>query len=171
MLLPGTGEATGLCGPWEGDKLSTDPGDDPIAVPVPTPDGSEILMRVHLEGARLEGDIDTAGLNGVLLGGGIPPDELAAVLRSSIGSEPHLLAMTDGCPEYGNTIEGCETLVPGEGECTADGYVSEVEFRCHSIIHQVLEPDVPPAHPGGTPRVSLGIALDALPATIVPIVP
>lgn len=167
-LLTDSGNPGRLCGRWEENRLIADPGETPLLVPVPTPDGSDILMRIHLAGARLDGEIDGTGIHGAFLGGGIPSAEFETLLYAEITADPLLLTLMDGCPDYGHTIAGCETLVPGTGDCAQDGVISPLEFRCHSIVHQLLSPDLPLDLTGGEPRVSLGVAIDAVPAIVVP---
>jgi hypothetical protein len=170
-----------LCGAWDGGRLLTDPGTETLLLPIPVTDASGGLQLAHFEGARLEGVIDATGFQGLILAGGVPETEarnltLAAMgrsINSLITTSPDdtsaltALELFDGCPDYGHSFLGCESFVSGEGDCTEDRVVTELELRCHPIIGQIITPDLPRWRSGTEQRLSMGMKVDAVPVTVV----
>jgi hypothetical protein len=93
-------------------------------------------------------------------------DEIAADPTGTVAST--VLEMFDGCPDYGTTIAGCEDVATS-ADCALDEVITHKELVCHSIVNQVLTPDVDSDGDGVKDLISLGLMVEeAVPVTINP---
>jgi hypothetical protein len=169
VLRPEAPRDVHLCGEWQDGRLTTEPGEDAVVVPLPLPllDAAGTLPLVPLEGARFDGVIDATGLHEVAFGGGVPVSSVAAALIAIVQADEAWVTRLDGCPADFSAIAGCEGLVRGLDECRVDRTITATELRCHLETKGALRSDLAAWRPGGEPRISFTLRLDAVPAVIV----
>jgi hypothetical protein len=172
-----------LCGSMRNGTLIAGPSDLSVTFPLP---GVATPLTVTLEQAQMvtsdDGEIDEDGFTGLIIGGGLSKhqvdtsivpavidflnDEIAADPTGTVAST--VLEMFDGCPDYGTTIAGCEDVATS-ADCALDEVITHKELVCHSIVNQVLTPDVDSDGDGVKDLISLGLMVEeAVPVTINP---
>ena len=124
-----------------------------------------------------------AELAEVMLGGGVPAEQIDTVLYPAlliwmnevIQADPTdpmaegMIELLDG--RCNTTVEGCENVTPGTGECDDTAHppvITDTELRCNTMMNGALSPDVD-LDGDGTPEViSVGLRIEsAVPVTIV----
>jgi hypothetical protein len=165
-----------LCGRWDQGRLVTDPSIAPLVMPIPMVDETGGYRTAHLEGALVQGTIDATGIRGMLLAGGLPASEARVIIvdallepineRLAQDPQDEIARRFDG--SCTTTIPGCDFAIPGEGDCAEDLVVTWLELWCHSIVNQLVSPDLKiPWRFGTEQRLSLGVQIDAVPVAIV----
>jgi hypothetical protein len=170
-----------VCGRLTTNELMAGPA-EAVDMPFPLP-GMGALM-FNLRQVQLLGTTTETGWTEVMLGGGVPEEQIDSVLYPAllqwmnelIQADPNdelaqgMIMLLDGLCD--NTLEGCESTVQGAGECdnTADPpVISETELRCSRMMSTALSPDVDLDGDGTPDAISVGLRIEAaVPVTIVP---
>lgn len=182
-LAPEASVNVGMCGRdseqvYGGPALSA-----PLRFPVPWP-GAGGTVEVNLQSYYVQGDVSASGGHELLIGGGITPTQvysellpmLAGLINRIIAAAPDgeetltLLGLFDGACIQLDDVQGCETILNGEGACDGSAVPPEItvtELACNALLHSALSPDFDSDGDGVEDLISFGARLVVVPATIV----
>ncbi len=169
-----------VCGRLVGGELLAGPGT--VRMPFPQP-GMGLLMY-NMQFLQLVGMTTADGWTEVMLGGGVPAEEIDTVLfpalqlwMNELIQEDPTGSMAEGMIELldgtcNATIPGCEDVVQGEGECdntASPPVITDTEIRCNMMMVQALSPDVDLDGDGTPDVISVGLRIEsAVPVTVAP---
>lgn len=168
-----------VCGRIVGGELAAGPNN--LTMPFPLP-GMGVLM-LDLQATQLVGATTADGWTAVMLGGGVPAEQIDTVLfpallvwMNQVIQDDPTGAMAEGMIELldgtcNATIAGCENVIPGEGECdntASPPVITDTEIRCNMMMTSALSPDIDLDGDGENDVISVGLRIEAaVPVTIV----
>ncbi len=168
-----------VCGRLVGGALAAGPGT--VRMPFPQP-GMGILMY-DMQFLQVVGMTTADGWTEVMLGGGVPAEQIETVLFPALRIWMNELiqddptgSMAEGMIELldgtcNATIAGCEDVIPGEGDCDDSVFppvITDTEIRCNMMMTQALSPDVDLDNDGIPDVISVGLRIEsAVPVTVV----
>lgn len=173
-----------LCGQLIQGYVEAGPSDLTISIAF-----GDILLDLPLSSAQviaMEHPMTPDSWTDVMIGGGLSKDTINNIVIPEVVKWLNEATLED--PEGGigefviNSLdgdcspvpEGCEDVVPGEGECSywdpatePDGpVITETEIRCSNLFATALRPDVDSDGDGVRDLVSLGVMVSAVSITI-----
>lgn len=171
-----------LCGSWIEKELATSPSDTTFSVSLPELGTLELTLSNFMVRTVDDPESDYFGRSAVdgtlwtdvMVGGGLSRYEIEQELIpfwaqyfSNLAPGPDLtpqpiIDFLDGNCEPMPDVEGCATVVPGEGECddtSVPPVITETELRCNYALRQVLAPDVDSDGDGVPDLLSFGFRI------------
>jgi len=168
---------TYMCGKIASGNPTVGPGE--MEVPVPLPGN---VSKVVLEQAMMfQGTISETGWTGVYVAGGLPKSEIQGVIVPAVTTllNDVLASYPPANPTYKavlnvfdsdclSTVEGCESVQNGQGQCLDDGTITETEVRCNALFAGLVDPDLDIDHDGKSDLLSFGYKVEkAVPITLL----
>ena len=170
-----------LCGSLASGYLEAGPGT--IEVPLWLY-GNIVYLPVDYARMISDSAVDQNGWIDMMIGGGLTRDTIdnhliptlvdalnAEVIAYPTGAAADfvLTSLDAACDPI---VEGCDTVVNGQGDCTAwtgeatDPPLTDTEIKCNLMLASALTPDVDTNNDGENDLVSMGIRVQAISVTV-----
>lgn len=142
-------------------------------------------LMFDLQATQMVGSTTVDEWTEVMVGGGVSAEQIDTLLfpallvwMNQIIADDPTGSMAEGMIELldgtcNNTIEGCETVVQGEGEGECDNtanppVITDTELRCNMMMTTALSPDVDLDDDGTPDVISVGLRIErAVPVAVV----
>jgi len=177
LLAPEADRTSFLCGELLDTGYTAGPG--PFVLPIPLMGGITFL-EVLLARAVCVNPLTPESVTDMQVGGGLTRTTVENQLLPAIQvmlNEETLSNPTGETAQYvlswvdsncNNTIPGCESVTPGQGDCTPWDHlattlpISFAEVRCNFFLHSALAPDIDSDGDQVNDLLSIGLRYDAV---------